>query len=83
MITDDIIKLAELYAQHRAIEISTVSTYAEGDGKFFMSLKNGGDCTVRRAHRALNWFSNNWPNDLEWPRSVSRPKKPRKSGRAA
>jgi len=45
-----------------------------GKGDFFHRLINKGwDCRTRTAVRAKNWFSENWPDDLEWPEHVSRP----------
>ena len=36
--------------------------------EFFSSL-----LTTRRAARAIQWFSDNWPSDLEWPAEIPRP----------
>lgn len=73
MNTDTLVTLAETYAVHRGLALSTVSTYAATDGKFFPELKKGAGCTLRRAHRVLSWFDANWPADLEWPRDIPRP----------
>lgn len=68
-----LVRLAETYAAHRGLTLSTVSTYAATDGKFFPELKRGASCTLRRAARVLDWFADNWPADLEWPRDIARP----------
>jgi len=73
MKTETLVTLAETFAAHRGLTLSTVSTYAATDGKFFPELKKGSGCTLRRAARVLAWFSDNWPPDLEWPRNVPRP----------
>jgi hypothetical protein len=73
MNTQSLVTLAETYAAHRGLTLSTVSTYAATDGKFFPELKRGASCTLRRAARVLDWFSENWPADLEWPRDIARP----------
>lgn len=73
MSTEHIIRLAEAYGRHCALELSTVSTYAENDGKWLPGLKAGSSCTLRRAERVTRWFSTNWPADLEWPRDIPRP----------
>lgn len=79
MNTDDLITLAEAYAGHRGLTLSTVSTYAATDGKFFPELKRGASCTLRRAARVIVWFSDNWPDaDLTWPHHIPRPPKSRK-----
>lgn len=68
-----LVKVAEAYGAHRSLKLSTVSTYAAGDGKFFGGLKGVAGCTLERAARVLRWFDENWPADLEWPRDVPRP----------
>lgn len=78
MNTETLVTLAETYAEHRGLALSTVSTYAATDGKFFPELKKGASCTLRRAHRVLSWFGANWPADLEWPRDIPRPTKGKK-----
>ncbi len=35
-----LVDLAEAYAAHRGLKLSTVSTYVAADGKFFGRLKN-------------------------------------------
>ena len=69
-----LVTLAEAFAAHRGLKLSTVSTYVAGDGKFFGSLKGPAGCTLARAERVLAWFAANWPADLEWPRHIPRPK---------
>lgn len=73
MDTKTLVKLAEAYAGHSGLKLSTVSTYAAMDGKFFGRLKEGAGCTLRKAARLVQWFSDNWPADLEWPRDIARP----------
>lgn len=74
----DVIKLAEVFTGHSGLTLSTVSTYAARDGKWLPALKAGtAGCTIRKAERVLSWFSDNWPSDLEWPRDIPRPSKPK------
>jgi hypothetical protein len=68
-----LIRLGETYGQHCGLKLSTVSTYAAGDGKFLGSLKGAAGCTIRRADRVLAWFDDHWPCDLEWPADIPRP----------
>lgn len=78
-----ILKLATAYAGHTGLTLSTISTYAAEDGKWLTNLqKPEVSCTLRKAERVLQWFSNNWHADLEWPRGIARPA-PTKAGRAA
>lgn len=73
MDTKTLVNLAEDYAGHNGLKLSTVSTYAANDGKFFGRLKDGAGCTLRKASALLAWFSDHWPEDLEWPRHIPRP----------
>ncbi|KGM86719.1 hypothetical protein rosmuc_03012 [Roseovarius mucosus DSM 17069] len=68
-----LLDLAKALASHRGLSLSTISTYAANDGKFFGSLATGSGCTVKRAAALLAWFDQNWDRDLEWPRDIPRP----------
>ncbi len=70
-----LILLAEMLSSHRGLKLTTVSTYAANDGKFFGHLKSGAGCTLKRAEALLTYFDANWPADLEWPRDIPRPSK--------
>lgn len=82
-----LVRLGEAYASHRGLTLSTVSTYAAADGKWLGNLKGNSSCTFRKAAAVMQWFSDNWPSDLEWPRDVPRPphtaSSPQKKGKAA
>lgn len=78
MNTETIVMLAEAYAQHHGLKLSTVSTYAANDGKWVDSLKAGASCTLRKASLVMQWLSDRWPGDLEWPRDIPRPPKSKK-----
>lgn len=83
METIALVRLASTLAKHRGCAVSTISTYAANDGKFFGRLSSGAGCTVLRAGRILAWFNENWPADLEWPRDIIRPSSQKTKGRAA
>lgn len=78
MNTTELITLAEAFCIHRGVTLSTVSTWAVNDGKRLTHLKMGGGCTVKTFQRLMQFFSDAWPSDLEWPRSVPRPPKTKK-----
>lgn len=81
MDTHSLITLAETLASHRGLTLSTLSTYAANDGKFFSRLKNdGAGCTLKTAQKLLVWFNGNWPADLEWPKAIPRPAKTKVAG---
>lgn len=52
--------------------MSTLGTYAADHGEFFKRFAQGR-VTIRRAEAILQWLSNSWPGDLEWPPDIPRP----------
>ena len=85
MKTIDLVTLSETYASHVGLALSTVSTYAANDGKYFGKIKSGAGCTIAKAERLVDWFDQNWPADLAWPADVPRPSEqaPKRKRRAA
>lgn len=73
MDTKTLLHLAEAYCAHTNLKLSTVSTYASGDGKKFKYWQHAGGCTLKTAARVLAWFDENWPADLTWPKHIARP----------
>ena len=73
MNAESIMRLCEIYATRQGLALSTVSTYAAEAGDFYARLKRGHDLTTRRAARVVQWFSDRWPVDLEWPPDIPRP----------
>ncbi|KAF0674401.1 hypothetical protein [Profundibacterium mesophilum] len=70
----NILFLADLYGRHRYHALSTVSLRATKQGAYLGKLKAGEiGLTLGRRDRIVEWFSSNWPEDLEWPRDVPRP----------
>ncbi|WP_126976491.1 hypothetical protein [Frigidibacter oleivorans] len=71
-----LVQLGELYGRHLVLELSTVSTYAANDGKWLPGLKGATtSCTLRKAELVMQWFSDHWPADLDWPHDIPRPPK--------
>lgn len=68
-----LINLCERYGKHLQISHWRVSFLIRGDGQFFYNLNRGRSCTVKTAQAVLKWFSDHWPEDLEWPDDVPRP----------
>ena len=68
-----LIRLAEAYAAHRGLRLTTVSTYACGSGAALNRLRLGHTITNRRTARICQWFSDHWPEDAEWPADIPRP----------
>lgn len=78
MQTEILVDLAKTWGTHKNLKLSTVSTYAAGDGKFFARIENGAGCTIKTANRIVQWFYDNWPEDLAWPKGIARPKPTKK-----
>ena len=64
--------MAERYARHHGLALSTVGRLAGGHGHFFERVADGR-VTIRRVGRAVQWFSDCWPAELEWPEELQRP----------
>ena len=79
----DIEKLARTFSGHTHLKLSTIANYAVNDGKMFIRFEKGGSCTLKTATRMMNWLSERWPEDLEWPADIPRPETPQRSGDAA
>ena len=70
---DDFLLLGQIFATHRGMTRSTVSTYMTGSGATFRRLEEGRSITLRRANRILQNFSDHWPAELAWPEGIERP----------
>lgn len=70
-----LISLCTAFAAHMNLSHWRVSFLARGDGQFFKRLTEGKGCTLRTAAQVIQWFSDHWPTDLEWPRDIPRPRK--------
>lgn len=76
--TQQLLTLCNLLSGHLARSHWTISVRIFGKGDFFKGLLSGGGCTVRTATKAFQWFADNWPADLAWPREIPRPPKLKK-----
>lgn len=70
---DHIVRLASIYAEAEAKPLVTVSSRVFGDSKKLSAMADGADITVRRYAQALQWFSDNWPANAQWPEELERP----------
>ena len=69
----DVVMLIELLAASWHRSPHTIGRLASGSGDFYARLKRGHDLTTRRAERVVQWLSDHWPSDLEWPEDIPRP----------
>lgn len=68
-----LIALVSRYASRIDRKEATISNWIVGHARLFSRLRQGHGCTVETYNRALQWFSDRWPADLEWPADVPRP----------
>ncbi len=67
-----------MMAKHLGRSEATISNRCVGHARLFARLRDGKGCTLQTFRRAEQWFSDNWPDDLEWPAGIARPKRPRR-----
>jgi hypothetical protein len=72
----NILDLAGALGAHLNHSRKTISLRAAKRGGFFDELAAGANITIRRRDAILQWFSDHWPEDLEWPEGIPRPPKP-------
>lgn len=58
--------LARFYREATGLKAVTLSWRLFGDSKKLGLIENGGDIQVTRYEKAVQWFSDNWP-DAPWP----------------
>lgn len=69
----DLLSIAEAYAGHLGLSMATISKRVFNDGKLIGSIRAGNTITLRRANAAMQWFTDNWPENLDWPAHIARP----------
>ncbi len=69
----DILSVADAYAAATSASDVTISSRVFGDSKKLTAIRSGKDITLRRFNAALEWFSDHWPDNAEWPKGVARP----------
>lgn len=70
---DAFLALVDRYGAFAGVAEATVSSRLFNDGKRIASIRRGSDVGVRRLLVALEWLSDHWPDDAEWPELVPRP----------
>lgn len=62
--------LAETMATARGLSEARIANLAGCDGNFFSRLRTGGGCRVDTLNRVVDFFSSNWPTNVEWPEEI-------------
>lgn len=74
MTRKQLLTLAQTYADHAGISLSTLGVEVLANNQIFRKLAQGGDAMMSNAERAEEWFNVHWPAELPWPPSVPRPR---------
>ena len=77
----DILRLANRYATARHIATSTLAREATGSSTWFERCATGR-VTIRSATAVVQWLSDHWPKELEWPVDIVRPESGNRAGMA-
>ena len=70
---EQVLTLSAAYSKKVGKSEARLGTIIRNHGSFFRNMRRGGDCTTRNAESTVQWFSNNWPDDLPWPKDIVRP----------
>lgn len=72
--TADLQVVCDLYRYATGRSEARISDLACANPYLFKRLReNKGGCTIATYIRVLSWFSNNWPDGLQWPADIPRP----------
>jgi hypothetical protein len=75
----DLLTIAHAFGRATNRSLARVSTMVRNDGKFFDRLERGAGCTMATFEACMQWFADNWPDDVTWPEGiVRRPTKQRR-----
>jgi hypothetical protein len=69
-------QLLDLAARFEAATSQTRATAAKralNDNTFFARIEGGAGFNITTFDKVVLWFSQNWPEQAEWPKGVERP----------
>ncbi len=67
--------LADRFCAATSLSRQAIGLQAIRDNSFFTRrIANGRTFTIRTFDRVVEWFSANWPADVEWPPEIERPR---------
>ncbi len=71
-----LLMVVDAFREARQVSDARVSTLVFNDGGKVKQLREGRDIGVLTSMRAFQWFSDNWPENAQWPDGVQRPHAP-------
>lgn len=73
-LNDQLLRVSDTFAAARGISRARLSTLVLRQGQKLDLIAEGrSDLTTGSWQRAMQWFSDNWPEGAEWPEDVARP----------
>jgi hypothetical protein len=73
----ELVELGRAYMAKTGMSAWRLSLVSAGHNRLFERLFEGYNCRTDVAEKASRYFDEHWPDDLEWPKSVSRTFPPR------
>lgn len=70
---DHLVLLASQMGHHIDRSEATISVWCVGHARLFQRLRKSMGCAGHTYRKVMEWFSENWPEDLEWPSAIARP----------
>lgn len=67
-----LLRLADLFSAATGLAEATLSSRCFADGKRLAAIRGGSDVGARRLARAVQWFSDHWPDGADWPADIPR-----------
>ena len=67
-------KITELYVEATGRSLAGLSIAVGLNDKFFANVVRGKGVHMSSADQSLEWFSEHWPEGVEWPREIMRPR---------
>ncbi len=74
-LTDNLVCVADAYCAAVGRSRSRISTVIFGGGDRLDGVARGRDLNTRSYERAMQWFSDNWPEGVAWPDGITRPER--------
>ncbi|AGF74850.1 hypothetical protein BAnh1_09780 [Bartonella australis AUST/NH1] len=68
-----LLKIIDAYRIATGLTDSSVSTYVFNSGKRICNLRKGRGIEVKTFNHAFYWFSDHWPEGVQWPSDIPRP----------
>mgnify|MGYP003404905483 CR=1 FL=1 len=74
LLTEQLTAVARAFCAARGLSTARVSTLVFNDGKKLEAIASKGvDLSTGKFEAGMQWFSDRWPEGLEWPEGVLRP----------